>query len=307
MSATNQIRYIEHREVDKLKWNRCIDEAANGLIYAYSDYLDCMAPGWHALVLKDYEAVMPLTWNRKYGFHYLYQPFLSASLGVFGNHMNAILLEEFLKAIPAKFKYWDIYLNHGNFFRISTFDLYERMNYVLDLNATYETLYKNFRENVKRNIKKAAKLGCVLRSDFKVEDVIELSVIQMETFARVKDQDFEHFKMLYYRFREKGKAMTYGIFNTRNELISSCVFFFSHNRAYYILVGNHPDGKTIGAGHALINEFIKEHANQSLLLDFEGSDVHNIAFFYSSFGATEEKYPGIKYNKLPAMVKWLKD
>ena len=29
---------------------------------------------WDALVLDDYAAVMPLTWRRKYGTRYLYQP-----------------------------------------------------------------------------------------------------------------------------------------------------------------------------------------------------------------------------------------
>ena len=46
------------------------------------------------------------------------------------------------------------------------------------------------------------------------------------------------------------------------------------------MVGNHPDGKTIGASHALIDAFIKDHADQNFILDFEGSDIRNLAFFY---------------------------
>lgn len=302
----NKISYISNSEIDKTKWDTCIDHADNGLIYAYSAYLDCMAAHWDALVLNDYEAVMPVTWKKKYGFYYLYQPFLSAALGVFGKGVDAHMLSSFLKAIPARYKYWDIYLNHGNFYSLSSFDLYERMNYVLDLNASYDSLYKNFRDNVKRNIKKAFKLECKTAKDFPVDEVITLATQQMQSFARVNEHEFEQFKLLYAHFHKLGKAITYGIYNLRNELIASCVFLFSHNRAYYILVGNHPDGKTMGAGHALINEFIKDHAGQPLLLDFEGSDIHNIAFFYSSFGAKQEKYPGIRYNKLPAILKWLK-
>ena len=30
-------------EIDKAKWDHCIDNAGNGLIYAYSFYLDHMA------------------------------------------------------------------------------------------------------------------------------------------------------------------------------------------------------------------------------------------------------------------------
>ena len=101
-------------------------------------------------------------------------------------------------------------------------------------------------------------------------------------------------------------ATTYGIASAQNELLATCVFFYSHNRAYYILVGNHPAGKTGGASHALIDTFIKDHAGKKMMLDFEGSDIPNLAFFYSSFGAVEEKYPSIRLNRLPFYLKFFK-
>ena len=106
--------------------------------------------------------------------------------------------------------------------------------------------------------------------------------------------------------KEKHKAITYGIFSGEGQLLSSAVFFFSHNRAYYILVGNHPNGRTLGASHALIDSFIRDHSGRDLILDFEGSDIRNLAFFYSSFGAVEEKYFMLKWNRLPFGLKWLK-
>ena len=44
----------------------------------------------------------------------------------------------------------------------------------------------------------------------------------------------------------------------------------------------------------------------NLVLDFEGSDIKNLAFFYSSFGAREEKYPGIFINRLPKILQLFK-
>ena len=69
--SESSIRYLTRREIDTTKWDHCIDTAGNGLIYAYSFYLDHMARNWDALVLNDYEAVMPLTWNSKFGIRYL--------------------------------------------------------------------------------------------------------------------------------------------------------------------------------------------------------------------------------------------
>lgn len=306
MNSNEQIRYLIHSSIDKKKWDDCIAQAPNGLVYAYSFYLDQVARHWDALVLGDYEAVMPLTWNKKYTIHYLYQPFLTAQLGVFGKNIDAALLNAFLQAVPSKFKYWDFYLNHGNVFGLQDFEIYQRTNYVLHLDRPYDALYNDYRENIRRNCKKAWQSGCVMQKDFDIQKVIELALQQMRDHSAETQENVERFAKLYQYLYSRQLAMTYGIASSQGELLASCVFFFSHQRAYYILVGNHPNGKTIGASHALIDAFIKDHAGKDLWLDFEGSDIRNLAFFYSSFGAREEKFAGVRLNKLPFYLKWLK-
>jgi hypothetical protein len=301
-----QIQYIPGDKLDKTKWDHCIDKAGNGLIYTYSYYLDHMCRHWDALVLGDYEAVMPLTWNKKYGIHYLYQPFLTAQLGVFGHNITAGLVEAFLNAIPSKFKYWDFYLNHKNVFAVNGFDIYERSNYVLRLNQSYEELSSQYRDNIRRNVRKAQQVGCLVKKDFDVEKVITLAMRQMRHHTKESTGNAERFWKLYKYLHARQMAITYGVFSAQDELLASCAFFFSHRRAYYILVGNHPNGKTLGASHALIDAFIKDHAGKNLLLDFEGSDIPSLAFFYSSFGAAEESFAGIRRNKLPFYLKWMK-
>jgi hypothetical protein len=300
------IQYLPYQQIDKAKWDACIDRAPNGRIYAYAVYLDTLATHWDALVLNDYEAVMPLTWNKKYGIYYLYQPFVTASLGVFGKGLSAELVNHFLNAVPAKFRYWDIYLNHGNYFELADFKLYQRSNYILSLNDSYEILFSKFRDNIKRNIKKAAELNCSIKTNISIDTIITLVKEQFKNFTSVKSDDFENFSILYQQLNGQGKAITYGVYTADEQLVASGVFFFSHNRAYYILVGNHPNSKAVGASHALINAFIKDHAGENMVLDFEGSDVRNVAFFYSSFGATVENYAGIRLNKLPRLLRFLK-
>jgi|SRR5688572_7156102 len=307
MNAGQHIHYLANKDIDREKWNACIDRADNGLIYSYSFYLQAMSKNWDGLVLGDYEAVMPLTWNKKYGIYYLYQPFLCAQLGVTGKNISTGLLESFLDAVPAKFRYWDIYLNHGNLFETGKFSLYQRNNYVLSLNRGYEELYKNYRDNIKRNIQKAKQAGCTVQKDFPAIEVMELAKEQMKEFARVKTEDFERALQLYFLLYKEGRAMTYGIVSEKKELLASCIFFFSKNRAYYILVGNPPGGKDMGASHALIDAFIQNNARKDMVLDFEGSDIPGLAFFYSSFGAVEEKYSAIRLNKLPFYLKWVKE
>jgi len=306
MATGKQIQYLSYKEIDKPKWDACIDQASNGLIYPYSFYLDAMAKHWDALVLNDYEAVMPLTWNRKYSFYYLYQPAFTASLGVFGNNLNKELIADFIRSIPSKFKLIEISLNAGNIIGDSkTFSLL-RSNYILHLNKPYEEIYKVYRDNHKRNISKALQLGCSVSKEIPVDEIIQLNKEQLQHIDGTKPEDYPNFKKLYAFLKNKGQAKTYAIIDPKNKILASAVFFFSHKRAYYIMVGNHPEGKTLGASHALIDAFIKDHADQTLILDFEGSDIRNLAFFYSSFGATEEIYPALKINKLPWYIRLLK-
>jgi hypothetical protein len=301
-----QIQYISNRDIDKTKWDKCIDEVPNGLIYAYSFYLDCMAKQWDALVLNDYEGVMPLTWNKKYGFYYLYQPAFTALLGIFGKNISQELVTGFLKTIPSEFRLIEISLNAGNNYPAASADFTTRVNYTLELNKDYTSLYNAFRDNHKRDIAKAIQSGCLAKKDLSVEEVIQLNKEQTGFISNAKPDDYSNFKNVYELLKRNNKAKVYGITDSQNKVLASAVFFFSHNRAYYIMVGNHPDGKSIGASHALIDAFIKDHAGQNLVLDFEGSDIKNLAFFYSGFGAKEELYPFLKINKLPLYLKWMK-
>jgi hypothetical protein len=306
MTTGDQIRYLQHNEINKQKWDACIDTATNGLIYPYSFYLDHMAKHWDALVLGDYEAVMPLTWNKKYGFYYLYQPAFTAQLGVFGKNLTELLVADFIKAIPSKFKLIEISLNSRNILGEPSPSHIRRANYILSLNRPYDELYKAYRDNHKRNTTKAFQLGCSVSKEISVDEIIKLNEEQLKHIDGTKPEDYPNFKRLYEFLKNKGQAKTYGILNNQNKVLASAVFFFSYNRAYYIMVGNHPDGKTIGASHALIDAFIKDHAGQNLILDFEGSDIRNLAFFYEGFGAGQEIYPGLRINKLPWYIRLLK-
>ncbi len=302
MEARLTIQYLPQQEIDQAKWDDCINRSANGLIYAHSFYLNQMADHWDALVMNDYEMVLPLPWRRKYGIHYLYQPFLVAQLGLFGNGITPGILENFLQAIPGKFRLWEFPLNHGNLFSINGFDLYARSNYILPLDQSHEVISSNYRENLQRNLRKSVQYG-----SFAGEASIEaVTRIVKEFSGEGQTKELDRFTTLYKQLAEKDMAACYGIFSKNNELLASAAFLFSHRRAYYLLVGNHPNGRTLGASHALIDHFIRIHAGKDLVLDFEGSDIRNLAFFYSSFGAKEEKYAAIKRNQLPWYVRWLK-
>jgi hypothetical protein len=303
---SENIRYLKRTDIDIAKWDACLDKSTNGLIYGYSYYLDIMSRHWDGLVMNDYEAVMPLTWNRKWGISYLYQPPFTANLGIFGNNPSQELCNKFISSIPPHFKLVEIELNAGNAINSLIESTSQRNNYVLSLNKSYPELTKAYKDNVKRNVRKAQQLECMYVKEVPIDKIIHLSSELMGKISNLKAEDYERFKKLYTLLQSKNAATTRGVYSMQNELVASCVYFFSNKRCYYILVGNHPNGKTMGASHFLIDRFIEEFSNQDLLLDFEGSDLGNIAFFYNSFGATLETYPSLRVDRLPWWVRVLR-
>jgi len=110
-----QLKYISSNEIDNIKWDRCIDESLNGIVFAYSWFLDSVCSSWDALILNDYEAVFPVTRYSKFGIHYFFNPIFALQLGVFSkNVISEEVMLAFIKAIPSKIKLIDIQLNFGN-------------------------------------------------------------------------------------------------------------------------------------------------------------------------------------------------
>ena len=301
-----ELHYIKNNSIDKAKWDSCIADSQNNLIYANSWYLDRMAIEWDGLVSEDYKLVMPLPFRKKFGFSYLYQPFLTAQLGIFGNSISPGIVSEFLKAIPRQFRYWDFSLNYGNLFSENDSRLFKRSNYVLNLKPDYEVLFGNYNENLRRNIKKAEAAGCVIEKTDSPEAVISLALEQMKKHAAKSLKYVDQFRNLFDFLQQKKQAVVYEVKSLSGLTLSAATFFYYNKRAYYILVGNHPESKSVGASHALINGFVRDHAGQDRVLDFEGSDIPTLASFYNSFGATNERYPAIKLNNLPWPVRLLK-
>ena len=137
------IRYLDRKEIETDKWDQCIREAANGLIYGRSFYLDTMSRNWSALVLNDYDAVMPLTWNRKFGISYLYQPPFTAQLGMFfKKNLDGNILENFIRHTKLHFRFCEIHLNFAN----STIGGRLRANYILSLKNTYPEIRHGYKK-----------------------------------------------------------------------------------------------------------------------------------------------------------------
>lgn len=299
------IKYLKYDQIDKQKWDNCIDNAFNGSIYAYSWYLDIVCEEWDALVEGDYESVFPIPFKKKMGIYIIYQPFFTQQLGVFSrSKLTPDIVNEFLEAIPARFKLIDLNLNIHNQIDLSGFSHQLMVNHELDLISDYQQLKANYSTNTRRNLTKSEKSDLFIVKEVKPDDIIELFRENRGKGIKVlKEFNYLRLRRLIYTciYRDAGKV--FAAYTSENELCAGAIFIESHKKAVFIFSGQSEEGRERRAMFLLIDHFINLHANKHLTLDFDGSNDEALSRFYKGFGSTRIDYLRISRNTLPMHMK----
>ncbi|MBV4356909.1 GNAT family N-acetyltransferase [Pinibacter aurantiacus] len=306
MSET--ISYIQRREIDIEKWNACVEVAPNGLIYARSWWLDEMADNWDALVVGDYDVVMPLTWKSKYGIKYLYQPYFTASLGPFYKPGNKIALKDFIKAIPAAFKFVDIDINEFASKDNVTdpgISTVSRTNYLIPCTNEYDG-NKSYNRLAKRKINVALSSDIIFSNEVSIDSIISKYKENYQDVHRsISDADYKRLAAVCNFALDKKNISTYGAFHG-GELIAFYLVLHDQRYAYSLLGGSNAAGKEMGAFYFLTHRAIEDAKLRKNTFRFEGSDIEGIAFFNKQFGSVPVSYLHIKINRLPWPLSLMK-
>jgi len=291
------IKYLIHSELDKQKWDDCIARSCNTLVYAYSWYLDVVNPSWEALVEDDYKAVMPLTWRKKMGVRYLFQPAFTQKMGVFSpDGVSAARLDSFIAKAKSLFSFAEINLNADNTLPA----LPRHANYELNLDADYSQIVANYHDNTRRNLSKAQKNGLVVRDDVDINKVIELFDTDRRLLLPSFDtSSYEVLRALSSVALGKGKAFVKGVYETGGNLVSAALFVSDGHTLTFLFSGNSAEGKRLQAMTFLVDSVIKNFCKKYGKLDFEGSDDEGLARFYRGFGAELYEYNSFRFNNMP--------
>lgn len=305
MGKPGEIAFVKRDNIDGEKWGRCIAEAANSRIYANIWHLDRTADSWEAIVFGDYEYVMPLPVKKKFGINYVYQPLFCQQLGIYPKppaHIAAL----FYKALYEKFRYADVHLNAQNPSLPDESEIHflARQNYLLDLQYNYKSLARNYSTNTRRNITKSAGTDLQFIPGISVEEYLAFK--RANLIDQLNKKEVDKLKSIISNARYLGIGEIYGVYSAENEICAAVFFCRWKNRVIYMNAATSSSGKKLGAMYFLMDKFIRNNAEQELILDFEGSMIPGVARFYSGFGAIPETYFQLKFNRLPAPVRWIK-
>jgi hypothetical protein len=301
------VTYLTNVNINKAKWNDCIRNASNGLIYAQSFYLDIMADNWDALILNDYEAVMPLTWRKKYFIKYLYQPPFTQQLGIFFKQPLSIeIYKLFTEAAFTHFKFAEIYLNHANadaFAGLCT----PRINYILDINKNYSEIKANYLEGFTKSLRRITKFNFQYKQSQDIDEVLTLYIkLYGERVAHLCKKDYAAFRNLCKVLQQNQQLIIRQAFNESNGIVALALLFKDENRLYNIISCLTQEGRRLEANYFLYDNIIQEFCNSNILLDMEGSDIKGVAEFYEKLNPVNQPYFFLKYNHLHPIVKILK-
>ncbi|MGI8893369.1 MAG: GNAT family N-acetyltransferase [Bacteroidia bacterium] len=305
------IKFVPHNEINKHAWEECINNSINALIYANSWYLDIVCPNWNAVIVDDYKAVFPLPSRTKLGIKYIYPPFFVQQLGLFFTE-EKYNTENFIKLclneIPEEYKLVEIYLNEKNLITPDiNCKIKNRKTYLLDLKENHEIIQKNYTKGLKGKIKKTQQDNIELINTDQPDKLINL--FRENTGNNLNKFKEEDYLILHNLTNEciKRNSAEITLAYLDNELLAGGIFLYYKNRITYLFSAASPQGKKYAAISLLLHHVIKEHSQKNYIFDFEGSMVESIAKFFRSFGSSESVYLHLKMNRLPRLLRWLKD
>jgi hypothetical protein len=291
-------------KIDRDKWNACIHNSSNGLIYACTDYLDAMADQWHGIVIDDYRAVMPLPWRIRFGIRYCYMPPFIQQLGLIGNY-NTNDIAAVFRTLPDFISLADIHFNFSNKEITAYKEVSLKTNCIIDLSAGYETIRAHYRKDLKENIKK--NIDTLVYAEDMLSMAAGLFQGQYQKHIKhVRTEEYDRFFSLCQLFESKGQSIVRAIMGSGTEVLAVAVLLKDGKRIYNLMNTTTPEGRRCDANDLLVDRIIHEFAGQRLLFDFEGSELPGVKAFYEKFGAENQPYYYYHYNGLPFYLRWLK-
>ncbi len=284
----SKIQQIKRKDLNLEKYSETLQNALNYRIYAEYWYLDVLTnEKWECLVYGDYEVVMPIPLQYKFGFKFVIQPLYCQQLGVFyQNEISKELFDEFKKSLHEyRVRAYNFNEENTKIFQPAG-EL--RPNYLLGLEKDYSEILEKFERDRKKDIRRNQKHEFNFSNDFQIDKYFELLKSEYPDLA--KSIDLVKMRKLIETLIKQNKLKSYTLLNDESKVISICLFAESAERIILLFSARDKELETKGAFAYLLNYVIETSSAQNLILDFEGSMIEGIAKFNSSFGAEPSYY-----------------
>tara|TARA_Y100000994_G_scaffold90464_2_gene74805 strand:- start:240 stop:1163 length:924 start_codon:yes stop_codon:yes gene_type:complete len=299
-----KIKFIQHNQINKMKWDLCMDKSINKSVYGLSWYLDIVAKKWDALIYGDYELIFPITFKNLVPFtpfiKHLYQPMFCQQLGAFSASETMLcdkyIIGDILHFLKKNYWYLHYCFNHSIALNYQEYILKNklpfnsvvRVNLELNLSADYNRLFEKYNKNTKRNINKDFK--------YQIQKIEKVSIFfnffknHLPRIVNLKKKDYKTiFNIITVAIgKENGKCI--GLYDDSNNLLACGFFLVLYDRHILLFNASIRDDSKRNFMTYLIDSYIRKNSCKKEYLDFEGSNIVGVKRFYKGFGAVEKNY-----------------
>jgi hypothetical protein len=295
-----ELEILSSTQINRDKWDVCISASTNSLVYATSAYLDSMADNWDGFIADDYRLVMPVPWRKKFGVKYYYDVPFVQQLGVFAASLSAEDVDVFKTQLQRSYRYGRYSFNYGN-----AIDATRCNNYVLPLSSRYEVSKQFYSSNLSGSLSRINDRKLQYTPADSEEAIKIFRDLYGKRFPHVTENDYNNFASLC-KIKEQENRLIVRKVCADDEVLSIALFIKDERRIYNLMPSTTENGRQKLAGHFLFDSLIKEFSHTGMMLDFEGSDIPGIENFYAGFGAVNQPYFKLHFNRLPILLRVFK-
>lgn len=286
------IKRISRESIDVSKWDSLVRRAYNSLPYGYAWYLDAVSEHWEALILNDYDAILPLPFVKKMGFKLFVQPLFCQQLGPFS--IRPLKEEEincFLDSLPTQALRLNLSFSSGIQIpeKFSFLNPKQRINQIIDLDEDLDSIRKNYSKSTRKKLRNHGHQYADLEEIEDFEEVIKFYKRHLESKVSLQDNGYKIAARLFESAKENNAAFFYQIKNKKsNTWISKGMLITDEKRVINLFSATLKSEQ--GASRKNIDSLIEKFHEQKSIFDFEGSSIPGINEFFSSFGSKTTNY-----------------
>jgi hypothetical protein len=263
-----KLHYLTRNELDTVRYDKCIEFSVNGSLFAYSWYLDIVAPNWDVIVDEHYKCVMPLPYIIRKHKKQLIHPNFIPHLGIISNYLLVpSLISLFYNELLTRFDEISLILNKmNNIFDENDTNILSAEYWEKDLTTAYNQHNNNYLNTQYEQIN--------FRNTNNYKFNIELEFSQLLHFWAVEpfqsshyynENDVEILKQLVKELNARNLIKVLGI-NINDQLSSISVWVWSNMKIFLLM--QLASKESIENNLPLINldYFIQEHSQKTITL-----------------------------------------
>ncbi|NQV52276.1 MAG: hypothetical protein HQ500_03795 [Flavobacteriales bacterium] len=279
---------LTREQINDDRWNATVLGDSHFRHYALTYYLDYATTDWSGLVGEDYQWVWPLP-TKRVPLNRVVQPLLTQQLGPYGLTLDDNTFTEIWKRINKTHR--KVRIKFNDKYQTLPFPSTNHVNVELALEGTADQMHSNYNRNVQGNLNKATKAAVSIMLETAFDPWA------LETFKKgrgkgiqvLNDAFFTSVEEIYCAFEKRGEACIYSALSAGTK-VAQVMLLTTQDRLLLFFSASNEMARNVGAMHAILDRIISDHSGSDKVLDFEGSDNAQLAFFYKSFGGSEKIY-----------------